>query len=172
MPIAQLKGVKGFHSLGFISLANICAGPGHFKRNKSFQLVHMKNNGSEMYQEVSQIIRKALCELLANLPGLFATSSAEILTQIQKEISIFFEQNSSTGSRTSTKKHISQAKIKLQKALDISIGELTKAWVENIEFKAEKPFDMSTLDFQNDGRFNINELRGDGDYNPGDDDDD
>lgn len=126
-----------------------------------------------MHQKVSHVIRGALNELLKDLPGTFAISSAEILTQIRQEIAIFFEQNSSAGARTSPKRVISPAKVKLQNALDASVGSLAKAWNDNVDYEAEEVFDMTSLEFENDGRFNISEVLRDGDYNPdGSDDDD
>lgn len=119
-----------------------------------------------MYQEVSRVIRKAHNELLESLPGTFDSSSAEILAQIRREIAIFFEHNSNAGSRTSQKRVISSAKAKLQNALDKSVGSLMKAWNEDLDFQAEEIFDMSLLEFENDGRFDILEAQQDGDYDP------
>jgi hypothetical protein len=74
------------------------------------------------------------------------------------------------GVRTGERRRILQAKVKLQNALDVSVGHLIQAWNENVEFKPEESYDMKSLDFQNDGRFNIEEIledEDDGDYNDG-----
>ena len=153
--------------------ANRFAGKDHFKRNRVYHQEYMKKYGARMYREVSEVVRLALNELLEGLPESFEAVSAEILTQIRHEIGIFFEQNSSVGARTSSKRTISLSKIKLQNALDTSIGHLIKAWNESVDFEAEEVFDMTSLEFGNDDRFSVSEVLRDGDYDPdGSDEDD
>src|SRR5271156_3296206 len=103
------------------SITDIFAGEGHYARNKATHEAKIKHYGIEMHQTITKTLQRVVDELLQELPGLVSAGSDEIMTQIKREVRVFFEHNSTNGIRTTPKKVISPSKVKLQNSLETSI---------------------------------------------------
>lgn len=132
----------------------------------------MANHGLEMYQRVSQTTQGAVDSLLKELPGLVDAGVTEIIAQIMHEIEVFFEHNTVKGTWTSPKKHVSPIKVRLQVALERALGNLLKAWHEDINFEVEEAVDVANLEFEGGDRYNVDSWLHDRDYGFDSNDDD
>jgi hypothetical protein len=107
----------------------------------------MVERGVAMYQEATEAIKGVLDEMLKELPPRFMAAQKDILARIREEIYLFFDNYTASGSRNSTRKVISPAKIRLQKALAANFNNLIKAWAEDIEFVVEAEEELTEDSF-------------------------
>ena len=155
-------------------ITNIVADKGHYARNKATHLLTIKNYGVEMHRAITTSLQSAIDALLEELPGLFSSGSDETRSQIDREIKVFFEQNSTTGIRTTSKKVISASKVKLQNSLDACIESLMNAWSKDVSFEPEEVIDLEEIQYEDENRYNIGsgfrDEDGDEDYEGSDSD--
>lgn len=108
-----------------------------------------------MYRKVSQTLQVSVGGLLKEIPELIRAGATEVIDQIVHEIVVFFEHNSTSGTRTSPKKYISPTKVKLQDTLKTAFENLLKAWCEDIKFEVDEMVDLTGLDFEGGDRYNV-----------------
>jgi hypothetical protein len=103
-------------------------GKGHYARNKATHKQRMKSEGKAMHHHATGAIKAAVDKLLDSLMSRFATAYDLVLKQIREEIKSFFDLNSSNGTRNSTRRVVSIAKVHLQKDLSADINTLAHDW--------------------------------------------
>ncbi len=85
-----------------------------------------------MHRVGQNAIKNQLDQLLDNVPTRLGQANAIILQLIRHEIKLFFDRNSTGGSRLSTRKAVSNAKILLQKDLLADIAALAEDWKQMV----------------------------------------
>lgn len=148
------QGGKDIESLLRAS-ANVLKGRGCYAKNKAAHHTHISDHGISMYSSVSNELRSGLGKMLDKISDEFAIGRTEVINHLKQEIQIFLEVHSSNGSRTSHRKVVSPAKVKLQKVLQTQFDNLEKAWNEEIPFEAEEQDDLADLDFEKADGFNL-----------------
>ncbi|KAH7390044.1 hypothetical protein BKA64DRAFT_757002 [Cadophora sp. MPI-SDFR-AT-0126] len=116
-------------------------GAGHYARNKALHKNTMRNRGLQMYQTGTLAIRSALDNMLESLSPSFDGIHKAILDQIREDIQLFFEQNSTNGSRRSARRVESPSKIKLQEDLLVIIDNLAQAWKSEVNTQPKQEID-------------------------------
>jgi hypothetical protein len=81
-----------------------------------------------MHRMGKKAIKSELDQLLDNVPARLGQGNALILQQIREEIKQFFDRNSTDGSRNSSRKVVSNAKLLMQKDILVDINNLAKDW--------------------------------------------
>lgn len=119
-----------------------------------------------MHHRGSEAIKKAINKLLDDLEEQLANCKDQVLKQVRNETAVFFEHNSSDGLRTTSRRVISQPKIKLQKSLQADLDTLTLTWKEDVAFEPQEPDIGGAPDFDGeDDDFSLfADGKDDGDY--------
>jgi hypothetical protein len=103
----------------------------------------MKSGGRAMHREATRTVKAAIEKLLDKLPSKFATAYNLALELIREEVKLFFEQNSSDGTRSSTRRVISNAKIRLHNDLSTDITTLSNEWSSKFPVSSSPEIDES-----------------------------
>ena len=98
-----------------------------------------------MHRVGKDAIKNQIDQMLDNVPTRLGQGNALILQLIRHEIKLFFDHNSSGGSRLSTRKAVSNAKVFLQKDLLADIAALAVDWKQKVQIE-EIPDDDETED--------------------------
>jgi len=132
----------------------------------------MKEKGKAMHHQGSKAIKADLNKHLESLPSTFGKGRKPVLDQIKAEIKLFFEQNSSTGTRKlSTRRVVSPAKVVLQEHILAQIAKLVDAWKSECPKVPEPELEEAQNDsgLEDDRFFDLGER--DNDYEDESDDD-
>jgi hypothetical protein len=129
----------------FLKTSNFISGTGHYLRNRRYIEKFMTNKGAQMHRDGKNAIKDQIDQLLDNVPTRLGQGNALILQLIRHEIKLFFDHNSSGGSRLSTRKAVSNAKVFLQKDLLADIAALAVDWKQKVQIE-EIPDDDETED--------------------------
>jgi hypothetical protein len=121
------------------------AGRGFYLRNKKYINNFMTNKGVSLHRIGKNAIKAQLDQLLDNVPMRLGQGNGLILQLIRDEIKMFFDRNSTGGSRLSTRKVVSNAKILLQKDMLAVIESLATDWKLQVQVE-EIPDDDETED--------------------------
>lgn len=108
--------------------SNFNAGRGFYARNRMYIDDFMTSKGVHMHRVGKRAIKSELDQLLDNVPARLGQGNALILQRIREEIKQFFDRNSTDGSRTSSRKVVSNAKLLMQKDILVDINNLEKDW--------------------------------------------
>jgi hypothetical protein len=124
----------------FLKNSNFISGKGFYLRNRQYIEKFMTNKGVQMHRVGKNAIKNQIDQLLDNVPTRLGQGNANILQLIRHEIKLFFDRNSSGGSRLSTRKAVSNAKVLLQKDMLADIAALAVDWKEPIAFHSSHLF--------------------------------
>jgi hypothetical protein len=141
----------------FLKNSNFISGNGHYLRNRQYIEKFMTNKGAQMHRVGKNAIKNEIDQLLDNVPTSLGRGNAIILQLIRHEIKLFFDRNSSGGSRLSTRKAVSNAKVLLQKDMLADIAALAVDWKQKVQVE-EIPDDDETEDemaFNDDNFFDL-----------------
>jgi hypothetical protein len=117
----------------------------------------MKEKGAVMHQNSSIAIKKALDQILQDLPAQISHLQHKIIEQMKYVIETAVEENS-TNSKYRKRTTKSQSKINLQNSLQEDISKLVQAWKEKICFEPEVRQDISDWEFEKDDKYHIREV--------------
>lgn len=129
----------------FLKNSNFISGRGFYQRNKEYIEKVMNNKRVQMHRVGKNAIKNQIDQLLDNVPTRLGQGNAIILQLIRDEIKLFFDRNSSGGSRLSTRKAVSNAKVLLQKDMLADIAALAVDWRQMVQVE-EIPDDDETED--------------------------
>jgi hypothetical protein len=129
----------------FLKTSNFISGTGHYLRNRQYIEKFMTNKGAQMHRVSKDAIKNQIEKMLDNVPTSLGCRNAIILQLIRHEVKLFFDRNSSGGSRLSSRKAVSNAKVFLQKDLLADIAALAADWKQKVQVE-EIPDDDETED--------------------------
>lgn len=125
-----------------------------------------------MYLEASRAVIAVLNEMVENLPKSLHAAYNIPLKDIQEQITRFFDENTASGTRTSGRKVVSNAKLSMQKDLLPVLAKLTEAWTsdDGVMKVVEEEDDDDHMLFDNNDLFDISGKDScDADYEDGSD---
>lgn len=105
-----------------------------------------------MHHAGNKAVKCELEKLLNSCPTMLANGPEAVLTQLQHELDVFFEQNTADGDRNSGRKKRSPKKIELQKALLGNIDTLANAWEHDAPVQDQDTEVGEDEDFFSDSR--------------------
>lgn len=170
---SMVPAIKGF----LAPMYNTCGsehGNGHFQRNRELHVKWMRTKGRQMHHVASEAVIDSLDDMLNSLPNTLQAAYQDPLQDIKDQITRFFGENTASGSRTSGRKVVSNAKVNLRNAILVHVNKLAQAWIsgDSAVPAAEEDDDEDAMLFDNSDLYDVGGKDQEGDANYEDNQDD
>lgn len=117
----------------------------------------MKTKGRGLHTKGLNAIKKTLDDLLENIPQMLEQVFQAVVKQMKEDVKSFFENNTSAGSRVSSRKVINPAKMALRLKLLRIIGDLKLDWAKASTAKVHVYVDDEDVDLDQREYFDPNQ---------------